>query len=51
MALLQITGLEKDFGGLSALGGVDFHIDEGEVFLINCHISACTHGEANIGGC
>jgi len=34
MALLQITGLEKDFGGLSALGGVDFHIDEGEIVSV-----------------
>ncbi len=34
MPLLQITGLEKDFGGLSALGGVDFHIDEGEIVSV-----------------
>ncbi len=34
MALLQITGLEKDFGGLSALDKVDFHIDEGEIVSV-----------------
>ncbi len=34
MALLQITGLEKDFGGLSALGDLDFHIDEGEIVSV-----------------
>ena len=34
MALLEIKGLTKQFGGLQALGGVDFHIDEGEIVSI-----------------
>ncbi len=34
MALLEITGLVKQFGGLQALGGVDFHIDEGEIVSV-----------------
>ena len=33
-ALLEITGLVKQFGGLKALGGVDFHIDEGEIVSV-----------------
>ena len=32
--MLEITGLEKGFGGLQALGGVDFHVDEGEVVSV-----------------
>jgi len=34
MALLEITRLVKQFGGLRALGGVDFHIDEGEIVSV-----------------
>ena len=34
MALLEIKDLEKDFGGLSALGGVDFRIDDGEIVSV-----------------
>lgn len=34
MALLEVTGLAKRFGGLNALNGVDFHIDEGEIVSI-----------------
>jgi branched-chain amino acid transport system ATP-binding protein len=34
MPLLEIRGLEKQFGGLQALGGVDFHIDEGDIVSV-----------------
>ncbi len=34
MALLEIKGLVKQFGGVQALGGVDFHIDEGEIVSV-----------------
>jgi ABC-type branched-subunit amino acid transport system ATPase component len=34
MALLEITGLKKAFGGVQALGGVDFHIEEGEIVSV-----------------
>ena len=34
MALLQINGLAKAFGGIQALGGVEFHIDEGEIVSV-----------------
>jgi ABC-type branched-subunit amino acid transport system ATPase component len=34
MPLLEITGLSKQFGGLKALGGVDFSIDEGEIVSV-----------------
>ncbi|HHC07202.1 MAG TPA: ABC transporter ATP-binding protein [Actinobacteria bacterium] len=34
MALLEITGLKKAFGGLQALGGVDFHIDDLEIVSV-----------------
>lgn len=34
MALLDIRDLEKQFGGVKALGGVDFHIDEGEIVSV-----------------
>ncbi len=34
MALLSIQGLEKQFGGVKALGGVDFSIDEGEIVSV-----------------
>jgi len=33
-ALLAIEGLEKAFGGLKALGGIDFHVDEGEIVSV-----------------
>jgi branched-chain amino acid transport system ATP-binding protein len=32
--LLEITGLEKIFGGIKALQGVDFAIDEGEIVSV-----------------
>ena len=31
MALLKVTGLTKQFGGLRAVDNVDFHIDAGEI--------------------
>ena len=31
MALLEISGLTKQFGGVKALDNLDFHVDEGEV--------------------
>ena len=34
MALLDINGLVKGFGGLRALDGVDFHIDQGEIVSV-----------------
>ena len=34
MPLLEINGLRKSFGGLQALGGVDFHVNEGEVVSV-----------------
>jgi ABC-type branched-subunit amino acid transport system ATPase component len=34
MALLEIRGLEKTFGGIKALQGVDFAIDEGEIVSV-----------------
>lgn len=34
MPLLEINGFAKRFGGLNALNGVDFHIDEGEIVSI-----------------
>jgi ABC-type branched-subunit amino acid transport system ATPase component len=34
MALLEITGLEKTFGGIKALQGVDFTIDDGEIVSV-----------------
>lgn len=34
MALLEIRGLKKAFGGLQAIGGVDFSIDEGEIVSV-----------------
>lgn len=33
-AMLEINGLEKTFGGLKALGGIDFHVNEGEVVSV-----------------
>lgn len=32
--LLEISGLTKAFGGLQALGGIDFHVDEGEIVSV-----------------
>ena len=32
--LLEIHGLKKQFGGLAALGGVDMHVDEGEIVSV-----------------
>ncbi len=32
--LLQIRDLRKKFGGLNALGGVDFHVDAGEIVSV-----------------
>ena len=34
MPLLDIVGLKIAFGGVQALGGVDFHIDEGEIVSV-----------------
>lgn len=34
MALLEINDLNKTFGGVKALDGVDFHIDEGEIVSV-----------------
>ncbi|HLA66439.1 MAG TPA: ABC transporter ATP-binding protein [Acidimicrobiia bacterium] len=34
MPLLEIRGLAKQFGGLQALAGVDFSIDEGEIVSV-----------------
>ena len=31
MALLELTGLGKNFGGLAALGGVDLTVEPGEI--------------------
>ncbi len=31
MALLELTGIGKNFGGLAALGGVDLTVEEGEI--------------------
>jgi len=32
--LLAIRGLRKGFGGLQALGGVDFHVEQGEIVSV-----------------
>ena len=34
MALLEIYGLKKAFGGVQALGGLDFHINNGEIVSV-----------------
>jgi branched-chain amino acid transport system ATP-binding protein len=34
MPLLEITGLKKAFGGVQAIGGVDFSIEEGEIVSV-----------------
>ncbi len=34
MALLEISGLEKAFGGVKALQGIDFSIEEGEIVSV-----------------
>lgn len=32
--LLEIRGLRKGFGGLQALGGIDFHVEQGEIVSV-----------------
>ena len=32
--LLQILGVRKQFGGLSALAGLDLHVNEGEILSV-----------------
>ena len=32
--LLQIAGVQKNFGGLSALAGLDMHVEEGEIVSV-----------------
>src|SRR6184192_2264288 len=32
--LLEVSGLTKTFGGLSALSGLDLHVDQGEVVSV-----------------
>jgi ABC-type branched-subunit amino acid transport system ATPase component len=34
MALLEIQNLQKAFGGVQALGGIDFHIEDGEIVSV-----------------
>ncbi len=34
VALLEVVGLEKHFGGLPAVGGVSFAVDEGEIVAL-----------------
>lgn len=34
MALLEINGLSKDFGGLRAINELDIHVDEGEIVSV-----------------
>jgi branched-chain amino acid transport system ATP-binding protein len=34
MALLEIAGLSKTFGGLHAIRGLDIHVDEGEIVSV-----------------
>lgn len=34
MSLLEIHGLKKAFGGVQALGGIDFHADENEIVSV-----------------
>ncbi len=34
MAMLEIKNLKKSFGGIQALGGVDFHVNEGEIVSV-----------------
>ncbi len=34
MNVLEIAGLKKAFGGLQALGGIDFHVAEGEIVSV-----------------
>ena len=33
-ALLELRGVTKRFGGLAALGGLDLHVDEGEIVSV-----------------
>ncbi len=34
MALLEVRGLSKDFGGLRAIDHLDFHVEEGEIVSV-----------------
>jgi branched-chain amino acid transport system ATP-binding protein len=34
VAVLEIKGLEKAFGGIQALAGIDFHVNEGEIVSV-----------------
>jgi len=34
MAMLEISGLNKAFGGLRAINGLDLHVDEGEIVSV-----------------
>ena len=34
MAILETVGLTKSFGGLNAIDGLDFHVDEGEIVSV-----------------
>ncbi len=34
MPLLEITNLRKGFGGVQALDGIDFHVDQGEIVSV-----------------
>ncbi|MEX1208424.1 MAG: ABC transporter ATP-binding protein [Acidimicrobiia bacterium] len=34
MALLETIGLRKGFGGVAAIAGLDFHVDEGEIVSV-----------------
>jgi ABC-type branched-subunit amino acid transport system ATPase component len=34
VAMLEVTGLTKRFGGLNALSGIDLHVDEGEIVSV-----------------
>jgi len=33
--VLHVEGLKKSYGALSALKGIDFHVEEGEVFFLD----------------
>ena len=34
MALLEVSNVSKQFGGLAAVSNVDFHVEEGEIVSI-----------------
>ena len=62
--VLEVTGLRKRFGGIAAVDGVSFHVDEGEILGIigpngcgksttfNCILGqlAPTEGEVKLDG-